>query len=73
MTWGRNDRLPNDAVGQEQQKDFIIQKANIFLFKVQLRCLRYSKMFLYHVTILCKGLIPKYNSRNSRSRRHFEF
>ena len=73
MTWGRNDRQPNDAVGQEQQRDFIIQKANIFFFQGSTLFLRYSKMFWYHVTISCQGLIPKCNSRNSISRRHFEF
>ena len=53
VTWDKNTCwVANDVVGQEKQKDYVFQKANILsfqgptaLFAVQ------QELFLHHVTV----------------------
>ena len=47
--------MANDAVGQEKQKEYIIQKLISFLFKVPLRRLPSSKLFEPCDSLSAKG------------------
>ena len=51
--------MANNAVGQEKQSVYIIQKANILSFQgpIPLYALNSAKCLLYHVAVFCKGPI----------------
>ena len=51
--------MANNAVGQEKQRDYIIQKANILSFQgpILLFALNSARCLLYHVAVFCKGPI----------------
>ena len=51
--------MANNAVGQEKQRDHIIQKANILSFQgpIPLFALNSARCLLYQVAVFCKGPI----------------